>query len=106
MRTTTAASNLTIDERTEADTINTMSVKAGQKTSTFNAIFKKVRGGYTAWIEEMPGVISEGKTRSKAEENLTDALELMLETNRMMSLKDAVGDIERSTISLPVRSVA
>ena len=83
-----------------------MSVKARQKVSTFNAIFKKVRGGYTAWIEEMPGVISEGKTRSKAEENLTDALELMLETNRMMSLKDAVGDIERSTISLPVRSVA
>ena len=54
----------------------------------------------------MPGVISEGKTRSKAEENLKDALELMLDTNRIMSLKDAVGDIERSTISLPVRSIA
>ncbi len=83
-----------------------MSMKTQQKTSTFTAIFKKVRGGYTAWIEEMPGVISEGKTRSQAEENLTDALQLMLETNRIMSLKDAVGDIERSTISLPVRSVA
>lgn len=83
-----------------------MSTKIRQKTSTFTAIFKKVRGGYTAWIEEMPGVISEGKTRSKAEENLKDALELMLDTNRIMSLKDAVGDIERSTISLPVRSIA
>lgn len=81
-------------------------MKIIQKTNTFNAIFKKVRGGYTAWIEEIPGVISEGKTRSKAEENLKDALKMMLETNRIMSLKDAVGDIERSTISLQISSTA
>lgn len=47
-----------------------------------------MRGGYTAWIEEMPGVISEGKTRKAAEKNIRDALELMLETNRNMSLKE------------------
>lgn len=71
------------------------------KKNTYTAIYKKVRGGYTAWIEEMPNVISEGKTRSETGENLKDALSLMLETNRIMSLKDAVGDIERSTISIP-----
>ena len=73
---------------------------------TFTAILKKVRGGYTAWIEEMPGVISEGKTRKEAEVNVKDALALTLETNRILSLKDAVGDIERTKISLPMPAIA
>ncbi len=83
-----------------------MSTKKPQKINTFTAIFQKVRGGYTTWIEEMPNVISEGKTKAEAERNVKDALELMLETNRIMSFKDAVGDIERSTISLPAHTVA
>ncbi|MEK7554144.1 MAG: type II toxin-antitoxin system HicB family antitoxin [Patescibacteria group bacterium] len=71
------------------------------KNNTYTAIYKKVRGGFTAWIEEMPSVISEGKTRREAEKNLKDALALMLETNRIMSHRDTVGDIERSPISVP-----
>ncbi len=71
------------------------------KSNTYTAIYKKVRGGYTAWIEEMPGVISEGKTIKRAEKNLKDALSLTIETNRIMSHKDATGDIERSLISVP-----
>ena len=72
----------------------------------FTAVFQKVRGGYTTWIEEMPNVISEGKTKAEAGRNLKDALELMLETNRIMSFKDVVGNVERSPISFPVRVVA
>ncbi len=70
------------------------------KSRTFTAVLKKVKGGYTAWIEEMPGVISEGKTRRETEANVKDALELMLETNRIMSFKDVTGDVERSEISV------
>lgn len=80
--------------------------KQAQRVNTFTAIFQKVRGGYTTWVEEMPNVISEGKTKAEAEKNLKDALLLMLETNRIMSLKDAVGNIERTTISLAMRPVA
>lgn len=83
-----------------------MNTKKQRKINTFTAIFQKVRGGYTTWIEEMPDVISEGKTKLEAERNLKDALQLMLETNRIMSFKDAVGNIERSTISFPAHSVA
>ncbi|MBI5405727.1 type II toxin-antitoxin system HicB family antitoxin [Candidatus Kaiserbacteria bacterium] len=83
-----------------------MNTKKSQKVNTFTAVFQKVRGGYTAWIEEMPNVISEGKTKAAAKINLKDALELMLETNRIMSFKDVVGDVERSAISFPVHSVA
>lgn len=85
--------------------MNSMNTKKPQqRVNTFTAIFQKVRGGYTTWIEEMPNVISEGKTKVEAERNLKDALQLMLETNRIMSFKDAVGDIERSTISFPAYS--
>lgn len=36
-------------------------------------------GGYTAWLEELPEVISEGDTLEQAEANLRDALSLTLE---------------------------
>lgn len=73
-----------------------------RNTNTYTAIYKKVPGGYTAWVEEMPNVISEGRTRKEAEKNIRDALALMLETNRIMSLKDATGDVERSTVVPPL----
>lgn len=83
-----------------------MNTKKAQKVNTFTAVFQKVHGGYTTWIEEMPNVISEGKTKAEAKTNLKDALELMLETNRIMSFKDAVGNIERSPISFSAQTVA
>ena len=35
-------------------------------------------GGYTAYIKEMRGVISEGETKEEARQNVLDALSLML----------------------------
>jgi predicted RNase H-like HicB family nuclease len=82
-------------------------MKAASKiTNTFTAVFQKTRGGYTTWLEEMPNVISEGKTRAEAARNLKDALALMLETNRIMSFKDVAGEVERASFSFPVRQVA
>lgn len=45
-------------------------------------------GGYTAYIKEMRGVISEGETIEEARENVIDALELMLEVERAESNKE------------------
>lgn len=49
---------------------------------TLTAIFEEVPasegGGYTAYIEELPGAISEGDTLEEARENLRDAVELLL----------------------------
>lgn len=39
-------------------------------------------GGYTSYIKEMRGVISEGETIEEARENVLDALALMLEVDR------------------------
>ena len=49
------------------------------------AIFEEVRetegGGYVAYVEELPGAISEGDTLEEARENLRDAIALLLEVN-------------------------
>ena len=39
-------------------------------------------GGYTAFVEEIPGAISEGETIEEARQNLSDALRMVLECNR------------------------
>jgi predicted RNase H-like HicB family nuclease len=39
-------------------------------------------GGFMAFIEEVPGAISQGETMEEARENLTDALRMVLECNR------------------------
>ena len=42
-------------------------------------------GGYTAYVEEIPGAISEGETIEEARENLADALRMILECNRAIA---------------------
>ena len=62
---------------------------------TLTAIFEEVPpsdgGGYTAYVEELPGAISEGDTLEEARENLRDAIELLLEANRELTGKAQVG---------------
>ena len=47
------------------------------------AIFEPCdEGGYIAYIEEIPGINSQGETIEEAKENLTDAVNLMFEERR------------------------
>jgi predicted RNase H-like HicB family nuclease len=39
-------------------------------------------GGYIAYIEEIPGINSQGETIEEAKENLIDAINLMFEERR------------------------
>ena len=48
----------------------------------FTAVFKKTKNWFIAWIEEIPGVNTQGKTMTEARENLREALMLILEANR------------------------
>ena len=48
----------------------------------FTAIYQKRGKNVIAWIEEVPGVNTQGKTQKEARENLKEALQLVLETNR------------------------
>ncbi len=45
-------------------------------------VFQQVPEGYIAFIEEIPGVNTQGTTLEETKENLKEALDLVLDTNR------------------------
>lgn len=58
-------------------------------THTFTAVFEPAEeGGFTAFVEELPGAISQGETLDEARENLKDAIQLILEVNREKALDE------------------
>jgi predicted RNase H-like HicB family nuclease len=52
----------------------------------FTAIYKKSGKWIVAWIEEIPGVNTQGRNLKEAKENLREAIQLILEVNRNISL--------------------
>lgn len=54
----------------------------------YTAIFKKVRSGYVAWLEEIPGVNTQGVSKSEAKENLSDALASFLLARREITKRE------------------
>jgi predicted RNase H-like HicB family nuclease len=57
------------------------------------AVFKKVPEGYIAWVEDLPGANTQGRTLTEARENLQEAIRLVLEANRELAIRD-FGDAE------------
>lgn len=53
----------------------------------FTAVYEKHGKWYVAYVEEIPGVNTQGKTLSEAKKNLKEALELILLSNRKRSHK-------------------
>jgi len=54
----------------------------------FTAIYKKSGKWYLGWVEEIPGVNTQGKTLKEVRENLKEALLLVLETNNLIYKKE------------------
>jgi predicted RNase H-like HicB family nuclease len=53
------------------------------------AIYKKERTGYVAWVEEIPGVNTQGNTRAEARTNLADALREFVVARRMLTKRES-----------------
>ena len=51
----------------------------------FTAIFQKVPEGYIAFVEELPGANTQGATLDEARANLHEAVELVMEANRVLT---------------------
>jgi predicted RNase H-like HicB family nuclease len=49
------------------------------------AVFERVPEGYVAYVEELPGANTQGKTLDEARVNLAEAVELVLEANRVLA---------------------
>jgi predicted RNase H-like HicB family nuclease len=79
-------------------------VAAPPLINTFTAVFEEAEeGGYIAYVAEVPGTTTQGETLDEARENLREAVELVLETNRRLALEqhDGRGRIEeRLTIDV------
>ena len=60
-------------------------------TFTFTAVFEKTEGWYVGFVEELPGANTQGKTLEETRENLRDAVELILISNRELTERDLVG---------------
>jgi len=67
----------------------------------FTAIYKKSGKWYLGWVEEIPGVNTQGKTLKEVKENLREALLLILETNRTLNKKEiSRGKVIREPLSV------
>jgi predicted RNase H-like HicB family nuclease len=56
---------------------------------TFTAVYEELPesegGGFMAYVEELPGANTQGETLDETRENLREAIQLILETNRELS---------------------
>jgi predicted RNase H-like HicB family nuclease len=67
----------------------------------FTAVIQKRGRWYVAYVEEVPGVNTQGRTLAEARRNLREALRLILETNRRMTAGSA-RDARREPITVRV----
>jgi predicted RNase H-like HicB family nuclease len=68
-------------------------------TTNYNAVIQQDGEWWIGWIEEVPGVNSQGKTREELLDNLRDALEEALEMNRADAKAAASGAFEEVVFS-------
>ena len=65
----------------------------------YTAVIQKNGKWWIGWVEEIPGVNSQGKTRQELLDNLRDALEEMLEMNREDARAAAKGTYEEVSLT-------
>ena len=58
---------------------------------TLTAVFLEVPEGFVAFVKELPGANTQGATLEEARENLREAVELVLETNRELAERSPRG---------------
>ena len=67
----------------------------------FTAVYKKVPEGYIAFVEELAGANSQGGTLEEARENLREAVELVLESNRELAREEiGTGKVIREQLKI------
>ena len=59
------------------------------KSRTFTAVYKKSGRWYAGWVEEIPGVNTQGHTKSETRENLEDALKEFVAARRMLTKRES-----------------
>ncbi len=68
-------------------------------TANFTAIVQQSGNWWIGWVEEIPGVNSQGETREELMENLRSALAEALEFNRTDAIAAADGPFEEVSLA-------
>ena len=68
----------------------------------FTSVIEKRGKWYVAYVEELPGVNTQGRTMTEARHNLKDALKLVIAANRELSSKVRSADAKRELIEVNV----
>jgi predicted RNase H-like HicB family nuclease len=66
----------------------------------FTAVFRKSGKWWAGYIEEVPGVNTQGETLDEARENLREALSMAVEANRDLARREETADCIREQITL------
>jgi predicted RNase H-like HicB family nuclease len=59
--------------------------------NTFTAVYQQDGDWVIAYVEELPGANSQGRTLEEARENLREAVDLILSSNRESAEKELAG---------------
>jgi predicted RNase H-like HicB family nuclease len=63
-------------------------------------VFQKVSEGYIGFVEELPGANTQADSLEEARRNLEEAIELVLEANRILSEEKLQGqDVIRESVT-------
>lgn len=68
----------------------------------FTALYQKKGKRYIAWVEEIPGVNTQGRTLAETKKNLQEALRLIMETNRALARKHLNKGFRREELRVAV----
>jgi predicted RNase H-like HicB family nuclease len=68
----------------------------------FEATIEKRDNCYIGWIDEVPGAFSQGRTIKEVEENLAEAVLLVLEAERELKNKGLGSKIYRKKIKVQI----
>ena len=68
-------------------------------SATYSAVIQQSGDWWIGWVEEVPGVNSQGQTREELLVNLRDALEEALEMNRAEARAAATGVYEEVSLA-------
>ena len=68
--------------------------------SGYTAVIKNAGDWWIGWVEEIPGVNSQGATKEELLENLRSALNEALKMNRTEAVQAAAGDYEEVNLQV------
>jgi len=57
----------------------------------FTAVYQKDEDWWIAYVEELPGANTQGRTLKEARENLKEAVQLVIEANRELARREYSG---------------